>query len=382
MMRYSGNEPMQYDLPKDNIAEVTLIGTGGGYGESVVIHLGNQSWIVIDSCIDPYSKDCLPLEYLKEIGVNLKKDVIQIVCTHWHDDHIKGISNLLNECESVSFCMARPADKKKFLQFVGLDYGKVDLKGSISSTIEVNECIEILRKRNPTIINAIQDRLLIRINNGDYISESISLSPSDYVIGEYDKEISTLITAYGTSNSKIVIQTPNDKSVALFIKIHKHRVLLGSDLEVSTDNRRGWLCILDNNQSIDSKSSLFKIPHHGSRNGYHTRIWDELLVNEPFAKLTPWNVGSRLPKKDMLKLFRKHTSNLFISSEIGSISPKKRDKSLAKAINKFNPSLFEVKYNLGIIRCRIDILDEEAIWNVALSDKALHLDDENIEKFS
>lgn len=36
-----------------NLFRVSLIGTGGGYGESVVVQLGLNNWIVVDSCIDP-----------------------------------------------------------------------------------------------------------------------------------------------------------------------------------------------------------------------------------------------------------------------------------------------------------------------------------------
>jgi len=40
---------MKLDLPAFNIAEVTLLGTGGGYGESIVLHIGDNEWILVDS---------------------------------------------------------------------------------------------------------------------------------------------------------------------------------------------------------------------------------------------------------------------------------------------------------------------------------------------
>jgi glyoxylase-like metal-dependent hydrolase (beta-lactamase superfamily II) len=86
---------MSFDQPNSEILEVTVIGTGGGYGESVVVHLGNGKWIVIDSCIDPKSRISLPLLYLNKIGVNVPRDVVIILCTHWHDDHLQGLFQLL-----------------------------------------------------------------------------------------------------------------------------------------------------------------------------------------------------------------------------------------------------------------------------------------------
>lgn len=353
-------------LPESTIIEVTLIGTGGGYGESVVLHIGNNCWVIVDSCIDPSSKISLPLEYLKSIGVDVSKDVKLIICTHWHDDHILGISQLLAESLLSQFCMARPLDKKKFLRLVGLDYHKAKYESSASSTIELNSCIKIMQDRKLEFKNAIQDRILYNSNQNNINSQIIALSPSDFVVNEYDKEISELITEYGYSNRKIVCQTPNDKSIALLIKINDQRIILGSDLEVGVDNRKGWLCILNESQSIDSKSSLFKIPHHGSISGYHERIWDELVTDNVVANLTPWNRNTQLPKKEMLIKYKKHTDELYITSNSYSNKAKERERSIAKAINRFNDTLREIKYKLGIIRCRIAVEQKNGPWQIKL----------------
>jgi len=361
------------ELPSNNTAEVTLIGTGGGYGESCVIHLGNQNWVVIDSCIDPFTKKSLPLEYLSNINVNIENDVKLIVCTHWHDDHILGISQLLEHSKNAKFSMAKANDRKKFLQFVSLDYQKIQKETSNSSTEEFNICLEILEKRNSTTVLATADRTLISIPINNSNSEILSLSPSDYVIQEFDKEISTLISEYGVPNKKIVCQTPNSKCVVLFIKLGNHRALLGADLEVSNDNRLGWLNILDNSQVIDKKSSLFKIPHHGSKNGYHERIWLELLEKNPISELSPCNKGCKLPEIEMLQKFCRHSDKVYMTSAIIREKPKKRDKSIEKIIEKYRRILHEVKYQKGIIRCQIDINNISANWNVNLFEHALQI---------
>ena len=231
--------------PLANIFESTLIGTGGGYGESQVIHLGKGDWIVIDSCINPNTKKSLPLEYLESIGVNLKTDVKLILCTHWHDDHIKGISDLLDRCEAATFSIAKATDKKKFLRLIGLDSRKNEFDTSISSTNEFSRCLNIIESRKLIIRQAIEDRLIISRDEIDFKYEVYSLSPSDYVMEKFDGEISTLISDFGNTNKKIIIETPNDKSVALFIKVNSIRVLLGSDLEVDlANNQKVWLRIL------------------------------------------------------------------------------------------------------------------------------------------
>lgn len=362
------------------VLETALIGTGGGYGESIVIHLGNNNWIVIDSCIDPKSKKSLPLEYLESIGVDINNDVKLIICTHWHDDHILGISQLFKACLNANLSLAVARDRSKFLQFIGLDNNKIKNETTASATKEINECLKILQERKTPVKQAVGDKVLLSYNKNGLVYEVISLSPSDYVLEEYNQEISTLITEYGRSNKKVVYQKPNDKSVAILIKINDHRILLGSDLEVTPDRRKGWFCILDNSQTIDGKSSIFKIPHHGSNTGYHKDVWEKLVEKNAISKLTPWNKGKKLPQKEMLNTFLNHTENLYTTTLIQTCKgkPKKRDKSIAKAISRFNPSLSEVRYYKGIIRCRCNI--ENTKWEVELIQSAKKIVPADLDK--
>lgn len=368
-------------LPENNILETTLIGTGGGYGESVVLHLGNQNWIVVDSCCNPYTGGSLPLEYLNSIGVNVSKDVKLVICTHWHDDHILGMSDLFDSCKSAIFSMAIANDRTKFLSLVGLDNRKIINESTSSSTKEIEKCLEIITKRQSVLRPAVQDRVLLSNEKKGIKYQIISLSPSDFVLSEFSNEISTLITEFGKSNKRIVHQTPNDKSVVLYIKINDHRILLGSDLEVSGNQNKGWSCILNNCQTIDYKSSMFKIPHHGSETGYNKQIWENLIDKNAVAKLTPWNRGTKLPSKKMLETYLKHTPHLYSTSlhNIRKNNPKKRDRSISKAISKFNSTLTEIKYYQGIVQSRININSNSKDWVVNLLFEARKISKEHLD---
>jgi beta-lactamase superfamily II metal-dependent hydrolase len=355
--------------PNANIAEVTLIGTGGGYGESCVIHLGDDEWIVVDSCINPESKTSLPLNYLRELGVNTEKNVKLIVCTHWHDDHILGLSELLNECTNAKFCMSNVKDLKKFLQFVTLDYKKVKDNTSNSSTREFGRCIDIIRDRKSDLLLAVKDRCIY--NNGK--SQLYSLSPSDFAILNFDFEISALISEYGPPNKKVISQSPNDKSVVLYIKIGAHRVLLGADLEVSSNEKTGWLDICSTTTVVDQKSSLYKISHHGSKNGFHQNIWAKLVEKNTISALTPWNKNNKLPQIDMLKIYCQLSGSVYMTSPVLSEKPKKRDRSTEKIITSFNKKLREIKFDQGIIRFRIENVNPNSQWNIDLFGSAFHV---------
>jgi glyoxylase-like metal-dependent hydrolase (beta-lactamase superfamily II) len=76
-----------------------------------------------------------------------------IICTHWHDDHIKGMGELLNRCDAAIFSIARTTARKKFLRLVGLDDSS--FKASTSSTVEINKCFKIIESRKSVIREAM-----------------------------------------------------------------------------------------------------------------------------------------------------------------------------------------------------------------------------------
>ncbi len=364
---------MSLTKPSPEEGEITLIGTGGGYGESIVIHLGRNYWVIVDSCINPNTKKSLPLEYLESINVDPEEAVKLIICTHWHDDHILGMSTVLNQCVNAKFCCAEQTDLKKFLQLVYLDYDKASIETSNSSTIEFAKCLEIVKERKTVFKLAQVDKILLtEFINNEITSQVISLSPSDYTCLNFANEISTLITNYGESSKKIMIQSPNAKSVALFVKLGYHNILLGADLEVSANNNEGWFHILDHSQFIKGNSfSLFKLPHHGSENGYSERVWKELISEQAVAKLTPWKKNKGLPTDKMLSTYKNHTNLLYTTSVSDNKSKsKKRANNIERILKKLDYNLQEVKFEKGIIQSRINITDINSKWQTTLFDAA------------
>ena len=349
--------PEQYaNLPSANEAEVTLLGAGA-YGESIVCHIGDNNWIVIDSCVNPDDKENpLPLEYLKAIGVD-PSNIVAIICTHWHSDHIRGLSKILEVATNSIFCISRAHDQNKFLAFVGMDSGKP----INSSTREFTKCLQILMARGLRFVDALEDRPILK-NDFSLIT---CLSPSDYTTQKFDGEIANLIKTYSEPTTRIPYSSPNAKSIVLFAKLGLHRAIFGADLEIANNEHEGWEKVVKNTITIDSKSTLFKISHHGSANGYHEQIWNVLLEENPIAKLTPWKVGGNaLPEEQMLKKYLEHTENLYMTEYVVSVKQKTRDAQIEKLIKQHKPNLHEIKYKLGIIRSRIIMDDADSKWKV------------------
>lgn len=357
-----------FDKPSNTTGEITIIGTGGGYGESCVIHLGNQKWVVIDSCRNPLTKRSLALEYFERIGVNVELDVSLILCTHWHDDHIRGISELFEKCLNASFSFAKTIDKNKFFRLLSFDNYKVEKGSTISSTIEFNKCLNIITRSRPDsrIKLAGPDRLLFAVQVGPYRNSIISLSPSDEAVLNFDAEISSLITQYGPSNRKIIPNEPNLTSVAVIVQLGHYRALLGADLEVHpSDKNIGWEDVVSKSQVLDKYCTYFKIPHHGSINAFHQGLWDNFL-DSPISTITPWSIGSKLPQQNMLTKYKGLSKELYITATKNppKPNPKKRDKYINKLIEDLKLNIKEVPFSQGIIRSRISMTENDSQWEV------------------
>ena len=76
--------------PRDDEFELTLLGPG--YGESIVMHVGEGAWVLVDSC--GRANAPAALEYLGTLGVDPAEAVKLIVASHWHDDHVRGIEQM------------------------------------------------------------------------------------------------------------------------------------------------------------------------------------------------------------------------------------------------------------------------------------------------
>ncbi len=86
--------------PKSNEIEISLFGPG--YGEALLVHFGKNHWVSVDSCVDE-QKNPITLKYLEAMGLQADSSLKQIIATHWHDDHIRGISKILKACPDSEF---------------------------------------------------------------------------------------------------------------------------------------------------------------------------------------------------------------------------------------------------------------------------------------
>jgi hypothetical protein len=104
--------------PLPDELEISLF--GAGYGEAIALHVGHGRWILVDS-YRQRDKEPDHLAYLNQLGVDVSRAVQLIVVTHWHDDHVKGISDVYDVCLSANLVISAALRHPEFLTLAKLN---------------------------------------------------------------------------------------------------------------------------------------------------------------------------------------------------------------------------------------------------------------------
>lgn len=335
--------------PRADEIEITVMGPG--YGESVVIHLGNGQWMIVDSCVDSFDPDkpSAPLKYLSRIGVKFEKAVKFIVVTHWDDDHVRGMADVVESCSSADFFTTDVFTNEKFISFVqamAADRGHAN-GGNVEN---IRRIINYLYDAQKTIKIAGPARL---INQNPKI---FSWSPSDFDKSEFLKSIMRMHPKAGESICTAVTGDSNLASIVLTIEWSDVSVLLGADMEHSPDNRRGWGAVVSEYIKANVMlGDLVKIPHHGSVTGHDDRMWDQMLSANPISIITPFTkrpISSRPPTTNDIKRISGKSRNLYVTARNEKIKSIRKGWAVERTLRDGMISLSNQKKQLGIVRHR------------------------------
>ncbi len=321
---------------KNNNFELVIFGSG--YGECILVKLKNDYWAVIDSLLD-YNKEPIAYSYLKKLGLIPEKVIKLIIASHFHDDHIKGMAKLIKKCVNSDFALSASLSTEDF--FIIIELKNHDRAPTKSGINELNEIIQTLNSRKKSPIWCLQNKYL----HEKYLPSDISLealSPSDKTYINFLGDIRKII------NSAILTpQSPNNYSVVLKLKIKNLNILLGSDLEITKDDKTGWTAVINSKNFMNEKSQIYKIPHHGSKTADKEEIWN-ILLNNPIGIVTAFNRGKKkLPSEDDLKRLNNNCQQLYYTSLPKNKKPNRRDNPAERQLNLIskNRKIIESKCN-------------------------------------
>lgn len=360
--------------PGSDQIEISLFGPG--YGELCAIHIGSGRWIVINSCIDTTSKQPASLTYLRDVGVDPSTSVLLVIATHWHDDHIRGLAQVVRECKRATICLSAALGQKEFLEAVAA----FNQRSGIAAGSGVSELAEIyayLAQSGKHATKALPNRLLLSVP-GTALDHSLpcdvwSLSPSDKQFDLSIAAIGNLLPLVKTTKHRMPDQTPNHLSVVTWIRLGNFAILMGADLEEPGDPDLGWSAVIKNQSRPTGRAAIFKIPHHGSITGHHPLVWTELLDQSPITVLTPWNRGGGLPTAaDVERISRLSGASLSTSRFLGGRVRKRSpvvEKQIKLTVGKIRPA----QPRTGQVRIRNAGSNKVDLWSVELINDACDL---------
>jgi hypothetical protein len=174
---------------------------------------------------------------------------------------------------------------------------------------------------------------------------------------------------------RAIPQPRNHLSVVTWIDIGETAILLGADLEETHAAHSGWSVIVASAERPRGKASVYKVAHHGSANGHNDDVWQEMLVKEPFALLTPWSLGSKLPRVVDVERILALTPNAYSTAQLRRRRVRSRPPAVEKTLKERGIQLRYAEPPTGGVRLRCGSIGPGSSrdWNLELLKHACHL---------
>jgi Metallo-beta-lactamase superfamily len=368
-----------YSPPGDDQIEVSVFGPG--YGECIVLHLGFNDWLVVDSCIDAKTGRPVAISYLEALGIDLATSVRIVVATHWDDDHVNGLSEVFRTTQQAKFACSAAMSSHEFTALVAAWRPSRYLPGG-SGIDEFWDILHELKRRAastsyPTPVRA-SDQKVIWERPEPRKAEVRALSPSDAAEAAAIARFSDAVAGAAKERRRLPRIEDNHASVVLSVRLAGVNVLLGSDLQVRADRGLGWLAVVDGHAGVVLHGAI-KLPHHGSSNGYHPEVWEKLLGPKPIAAATSYvGGGVRLPTLEDCRRVLQHTSLAFMTARPIPRRFRDRDRTVEKTLREVTKQVYFSPGQFGHVRLRRKIAPEGSEdWQVTLFGDALCMQDFN-----
>jgi beta-lactamase superfamily II metal-dependent hydrolase len=281
---------------------------GPGVGESIVIHLPDGQWGIVDYYAESGALRSKVLEFLEHKNV---RRLAFFCLTHPHADHFLGAVHLLRKYKSridriwrYSGVCAREIEAiiaKKALK-------KAQSSGDTEAARFGNDFIDVITAIR-TLGAALPEENYRRVTAGMSLLRTDSfeisaLRPSDAL----NEKIEEVVFSKSADNNQLLLNDEegpilNALSVALLIRF---------DSQGSKEPMAKGI----------SKFAAVKVAHHGSSNGLGAAGISQRLGRQSirWSVITPYN-RSHLPRKEMVKKYRAMSKDVTVTNNSRLIRP-------------------------------------------------------------
>jgi beta-lactamase superfamily II metal-dependent hydrolase len=300
------------------------------------------------------------------MGIDVARQVKLIVATHWHDDHVNGISDLVDRCHAAELVFSHALARDEFRKLIAL-YGnnrEFVLDKEKSGVTEMGKALNILKARKAAgpYKPPIMAQADLTLHKSAYCT-LMAVSPSPGSIQVAMQEVASIwseleLEASGAKSPRpprggVVSPERNHNAVALWLQWGDRRILLGSDLEECGDPLLGWQAVLASKQFPDGVATIIKISHHGSPNGDHDPVWNQIVAkDDPIAILTAYTPGPKgRPAPEDVERIKAKTSKVYATT-LPKKTAMKYSPSVEKTIVGVAKSRRSLEKNPGHIQVR------------------------------
>lgn len=358
-------------IANDELA-VVVIG-GPSQGESILLHYGDGRWLIVDSCTS--DKQNLPLLFLEKIEADLDK-VGFIICSHWHDDHMAGMDNLLKMCKSSYFMIPCVTNKSILPRYFEYRIYKSDKENEKEAWQVFKQCLEIIKGRTHVDNPNLREPQFVKVESSilDYhttqgIDVTVkALSPSNDMMIRFGEMLADGDARGGVFDDNGIDQ--NMCSISLDVSFSGRHLFLGADLECNRNDDEDeetcidhceekfgiGMCNAVSNRFFQATSPYCytKLIHHSSKNGYCPKYWNQHVTEDNLAISTIFSSQS-LPRKNMVAKYLAKSSRYYITSRKSQKKIQKSDISRVLGANKYITSLKHVYTAPGIVITRYNM---------------------------
>lgn len=321
--------------------------------------------MLVDSCLNPETKEPAALSYLDSIGVSARESACLVLITHWDDDHIKGIHQIIEQCEHTTVACSLALRQNDVIQFV-IEQRRA--RGGIGSGLDELRSILTTCRRTGRLVWA-KATLPLHPRAAIATPTATALSPSEDAVSRSIESLIERATGKPISFPRRyrAPEGPNGASVAALVRGGGTSILLGADLENAANPLTGWDAVLSHARP-DISSSVVKVPHHGSEGAHHEGVWEEIVDDDPVAIVTPWVLaGGHLPTDEDLARLRGVAERVYLTA-MPAFRRVRKDSAVDKLITKVAGVRLQELRGWGQVRARRR--PEEASWRVDLDGDA------------
>ena len=182
-----------------------------------MIKYAHNEYALIDCFRNPDTKNPIVSDYFEKIKEPLNK-INRIIVTHWHQDHIAGISEIIPLASEELKIVLNPIIKDDdFLEFISLND-----KLKNESTKEFVKVMNLI-KPGENLLLASNNKIICESSNNCIKA----LSPQDAEVWNYISSMKSKLL-----NKEVAYDIPdsNDLSLALLFKWGDNGILLGGRL--------------------------------------------------------------------------------------------------------------------------------------------------------